>query len=616
MPGLIGIVSPRDAEAFATDRLAAAEAAMPGNPSWERRSWRSREGDCEMTCFARGNPSSSVIQSIGSSTIAFDGEIFGLDVPKERQGGYLLERFIQGGIESLKTFEGRFVAAIWANETQQLTLLTDKFASKPLYHAISEKGIAFGTSVNAVKQSLIGSEGMNLDGIIQFFTFGHLWNDDTFYESIKVAFPASCIEYNAKTKQVKTSQYWRPSSSQRLPHDESLELLSNTLAESVVEQSRDTPGLGVALSGGLDARTMLALVETDKIQPACVSLGMEGSLDQRTASKLAELAGCPFHPLILGEGFLENFRQHMERMVQLTDGHYLSQCIVMPTFPLYESLGIEVLLRGHVGELLHMHKAYNFSVDDEFSSVNSDASLKDWLWTHLQSHLTAGVPEPLLKNVDADTFTESGRRSLDLSLQATDHFDQPLDRLSQLFLDQRTRRETAMSLVKFSSVADPRLPYLDSRFITAVFATDPVLRIDEDIQSYILRTRRPEFLKPANSNTGAPVGVSAMRRQLSYYRMRILAKLGVKGYQPYERLGLWLKRELRPLVESILLDPRCLDRGLFNPECVRSVVHRHMEGQANHTYLIMAMMVMETGFSSAEMKHNESLPTTAASGSS
>ena len=115
--------------------------------------------------------------------------------------------------------------------------------------------------------------------------------------------------------------------------------------------------------------TMLALVDSETVHPACVSLGMEGSLDQRSARRLAELAGCSFHPLILGEGFLENFRQHLERMVGLTDGHYLDQCIVMPTFPLYESLGIRVLLRGHAGELLHMHKAYNFSVDDAFRST-------------------------------------------------------------------------------------------------------------------------------------------------------------------------------------------------------------------------------------------------------
>ncbi len=77
--------------------------------------------------------------------------------------------------------------------------------------------------------------------------------------------------------------------------------------------------------------------------------------------------------------------------------------------------------------------------------------------------------------------------------------------------------------------------------------------------------------------------------------MRVFAKLGVPGYQPYERLGLWLKRELGGTVKDILLDDQCLDRGLFNPQCVRGVVDRHLNSQANHTFLLMAMMIMELG---------------------
>ena len=49
----------------------------------------------------------------------------------------------------------------------------------------------------------------------------------------------------------------------------------------------------------------------------------------------------------------------------------------------------------------------------------------------------------------------------------------------------------------------------------------------------------------------------------------MFAKLGLRGYQPYERLGLWLRRELRPLVEGLLLSPECLDRGVLTPDAVR-----------------------------------------------
>jgi asparagine synthase (glutamine-hydrolysing) len=77
--------------------------------------------------------------------------------------------------------------------------------------------------------------------------------------------------------------------------------------------------------------------------------------------------------------------------------------------------------------------------------------------------------------------------------------------------------------------------------------------------------------------------------------MKLLAKLGVPGYQPYERLGLWLRRELQPVVKRILLSESCLDRGLFNPDSITAAVHDHLENRRNHTYLLMALMVFELG---------------------
>ena len=77
--------------------------------------------------------------------------------------------------------------------------------------------------------------------------------------------------------------------------------------------------------------------------------------------------------------------------------------------------------------------------------------------------------------------------------------------------------------------------------------------------------------------------------------MRVFAKLGVPGYQPYERLGLWLRRELDGLVRRLLLDQQCLERGVFNPDVVRRVIENHRQKKANHTYLMLAMMIFEAG---------------------
>ena len=73
--------------------------------------------------------------------------------------------------------------------------------------------------------------------------------------------------------------------------------------------------------------------------------------------------------------------------------------------------------------------------------------------------------------------------------------------------------------------------------------------------------------------------------------MKVLARLGVPGYQPYERLGPWLRQELRPFVERVLLSPTCLERGIFRPETIRAIVDNHVHNRRNHTYLILSLLL-------------------------
>src|SRR5207237_5492370 len=93
----------------------------------------------------------------------------------------------------------------------------------------------------------------------------------------------------------------------------------------------------------------------------------------------------------------------------------------------------------------------------------------------------------------------------------------------------------------------------------------------------------------------APLGAGALHNFFAKIKLKVLAKLGVRGYQPYERLGRWLREDLRPLVLSLLLSERCLDRGVFDPQTARAVVEGHLDRGRNHTFLLMAMMIFELG---------------------
>jgi asparagine synthase (glutamine-hydrolysing) len=424
----------------------------------------------------------------------------------------------------------------------------------------------------------------------QFFGFGHFLNDDTLLSDVRAVPPATIGTFRSADRAYTEAQYWqlRPTRA-----SQSSEALAATLEDRFVAAvaTRAKPGerLGLSLSGGLDARTILGVMpEGANLQT--ISLGIDGSLDHRSASQLASIAAVPHHPFVLGGDFLTDFERHLRQMVRLTDGHYIDQGIVLPVMDLYRQLGIDYLLRGHGGELLHMRKAYAYSLDDAALGA-SPAELRTWLLSHLSDYMLGGVPDHLF------TFDLRGaaEASLDAALERCQAADRPVDKVWQLFLNERIHRETTLSMHTFECFAAVRQPYLDNDVIDALFSMPAEMKLGDALQVGILRHRRPAFLGVTNSNTGTRLGAGRLETALARLRLRVGARLGLKGYQPYERLGLWLRRELRGFVQRTLSGPFVLDQSLIRADVVKRVVEEHLDERANHTFLIMALLIFALG---------------------
>ncbi len=494
--------------------------------------------------------------------------------------------------------EGHFTASLWDNERQELVLVNDGFGLKQLYYSELDGRLLFASEIKALLTDEAVSRDRHVPGIARFFAYGYLWGEDTLYEGVKCLPPATCLVYSPRDGKLQQETYW---SLHDLPRrspatsEPSWEGLTHAFQSAVSRRAGEGERLGLSLSGGLDARTILAAMDQARAPVTTVSLGIPGCLDHRCASRLAEITGCPHHRFDLNASTLDLFEENLRRMTRFTDGHYLDQCIVLPTLPLYRDLGIEVLLRGHAGELLHMDKAYNYSLDAEAWDIHDDSSLEHWLTTHLQAYMLREVDRPLFACASQEEIESLAREDLLRALETTRGAESPLERIWHLFVTHRLPRETGMSLAKIGSFVETRVPYLDKEFLAEVFSIPLPSRVGDRAQADMLARLRPEFLHVVNANTGAPLRAHPLREKFAGLRMKVFAKLGVPSYQPYERLGLWLRRELADMVRRILLDDRCLDRGVFQPDTVRRVVEQHHRNQRNHTFLLMAMMIYELG---------------------
>jgi hypothetical protein len=205
----------------------------------------------------------------------------------------------------------------------------------------------------------------------------------------------------------------------------------------------------------------------------------------------------------------------------------------------------------------------------------------------------------MLSGVPADLFTfdirEAARASLDRALARCASGRQPVDRVWPLFLNERIHRETTLSMHTFGCFAAVRQPYLDNDVIEAVFSMPASMKLGDHLQTRLLRHRRPAFVDVPNSNTGARLGAGPIETAFARLRLKVGGKLGLKGYQPYERLGLWLRRELRGFVEGALTAEQFLDQDLIRADVVKRIVAQHAARQANHTFLIMSLLIFALG---------------------
>jgi asparagine synthase (glutamine-hydrolysing) len=606
MPGIVGIVSQAPRE-----QLAAELTAMTGRLRHHPWYVEHRHADAAAG-LALGRVSLGFVNTAaqparnehGSLVAVMEGEVYDYDdqVRALKSQGHtfhgdshaelLLHGYEQAGPAFFRTLHGCFAAAIW--DGRRLILVNDRFGMKPVYYSALPDRLLFASEIKALLADPDLPRQTNFRGVAQFFTYGQMLGLDTLLEAVRLLPPAGWLTYEPRDGRLALERYWQmapPAPDPRAREADLLGRIDDAFQRAVERRTRGDEPLGLSLSGGLDARTILGVVDADR-PLTTVTLGIEGSIDLRSAEQMARLARRPFHPYVLNTAFLSRFEEHLRRMVHLTDGHYLSQCIVMPTLPLYRQLGIQVLLRGHAGELMHMHKAYNFSLDRDAVVLGHD-DLEAWLFQHLRTYMLEGTDGALFADPFQEQLGPLARQSLHECLRESEGMEPAPHRIWQLFVNQRSRRETAMSLVKLGSVVETRLPYLDNDVVDALMAAPPELKLGETIQAHILRRHMPAFRDVVNANTGTRLGAGRLARLAARARLKVLAKLGVRGYQPYERLGLWLRRDLRPLVERILLSRRCLDRGLFNPSGVRSVVDGHLNQRRNHTYLIMAMMIFE-----------------------
>jgi asparagine synthase (glutamine-hydrolysing) len=107
-----------------------------------------------------------------------------------------------------------------------------------------------------------------------------------------------------------------------------------------------------------------------------------------------------------------------------------------------------------------------------------------------------------------------------------------------------------------------------------------------DEQLVALVERIPARLKHADEE-----GKRLLRQAMASLLPHDLVTKRKQGFSPPDQS--WYRGPTMDYIQEILLDPRSLSRGYFQPEYVRRTLAEHLEGRVNHRLLIWSLLSFE-----------------------
>lgn len=491
--------------------------------------------------------------------------------------------------------KGAFVAAILDHGAGELRLLTDRLGAHPLYWFNTADRFVFASELHAALRAH-PRPTLNARTVVDLLELGFPMGEETLAAGVELLPPGSVLIYRWRDRSVRLDRYaeladsFQPGPADRKSYLENVTSAFSTAMERAVVGSHR---YGLSLSGGLDTRVILSALDRLEQRVSTFTLGGRGCADEVIAATLARIAGSTHRFVALDNGYLKDLLPPTRRMSALTDGVYVSHGFTeVRALQAFEDSDIEVLLRGHLGELAKTSTAWPFHTDAAVHAATSPAQLLPILLERFgRANGASPASDFFTDRFGPDVEGRGARRSLEAAVA---ELDLPMaDRCSYLYLRHYHRRVTIPSLEIFRSATEVRLPLADQDFLDAVLGGPAAWRNDTSIHQALIAANKPEYLRVRNTNTGAPAGAGPLQEVVLDKVNTILRRLNVYGYRHYHAFDGWMRNALLDVVGRVLLDEETLSRGVFQDTTLRATIDRARQGDTQHDHLLQALVNVE-----------------------
>jgi asparagine synthase (glutamine-hydrolysing) len=551
----------------------------------------------------------------GSVWIVFNGEIYNYqELQKElKSKGHIFKTksdtevivhlYEEYGESCIDRLRGMFAFAIWDAKQKTLFLARDRVGIKPLYYWKSHNSIVFASEIKAILVDPSVNRELDLGMIDRFLSFYFLPGEETLFKGIHKLLPGHYLV--CRGDRVEIRQYWDLHFSEspislKEAESRTLELLEESLQLHMIS---DVP-VGFLLSGGVDSTAMLSFASGKTPFPlSSYTLGFSESViaDERPYAKLAaERYGSDHHEMTISSkefvDFMPKYVWHMEEPVcepQAVALYYVSRMAKSYVKVLISGEGGDEAFAGYS---LYRNILWLERIKRVIGPLNAVVGASLIGANRVFKSQKVAKYAPLL-DIPFDSYYYSR------TYHPLNYFNRKIhDAYSKDFIRHVDKNHSVGIAKEFLRNCNGgsfvnRMLYVDTK---TSLPDDLLLKADKMTMANSLELRVP-FLDHKLLEFAASLPSSFKVRR---FTTKYLAKRALKGRLPKEILqrrkvgfpvpdDAWLRTELDPWVNEVLLDRRTLNRGYFERNCIERIIAENKRSGGALSKEILSLVTLE-----------------------
>jgi asparagine synthase (glutamine-hydrolysing) len=505
------------------------------------------------------------------------------------------------GPDCVKKLRGMFAFALYDERRDKLFLARDRFGKKPLHYALAQGRLLFGSEIKCILAVAPQLARVNQHALLQYMYFGYIADPLTSFLPIEKLPPGHLLEFQGGT--VRVRQYWDlPEYGTHQPRSEPecLDELEWRLAEAVrIRLISDVP-LGALLSGGIDSSTVVALMARASSKPVkTFSIGFthDDFNESHYARIVASRFGTEHHELVVEPNVLET----VEALTSSLEEPF-GDSSMLPTYYVSRMARehITVVLSGDGGdEIFAGYDRYGIHVRRK-----AFERIPQWAWRLYRKQVYPHLPRNMRGRKFSYNVSLPWRERYVDGISFVPSFERDMPLLSKEFRETTQTAGNPQELMyryfEQAPAKDPisQMLYVDTK---TYMVADILTKVDRMSMATSLEVRVPLldhlFVEWA---TGLPAEWKLRGGVQKYILRKLAERVGVPREAIYRRkqgfalpLVHWMRHELKDLILAVLLDPKTMQRGYFNPAGVRQLLDEHFRGRRNHSDSIWRLLMFE-----------------------